>query len=187
MRRPIVAVSVAALILTVATSAGLGLAACGSSSGTATTQAPATGAPGGGQPPDMSARFTQTLDPLVEDGTITSDQETAVVEALASSMPGPGGQGGQMPSSGATPLSGQMPSPGATPQGGVPQQGARPDPSQMFSSALDSLVSDGTITAVQETAIAEGLAAAMQQGGPGGQQGTTQIETTSPTSSTQTY
>jgi hypothetical protein len=187
MRRPIVAVAVAALILAAATAAGLGLAACGGSSGTATTQAAATGAPGGGQPPDMSAMFTQALDPLVEDGTITSDQETAVVEALASAMPGPGGQGGQMPSYGATPPSGQMPSPGATPQGGVPQQGSMPAPSQMFSSALDSLVSDGTITAAQGTAIAEALGAAMQQGGPGGQQGTTQTGTSSSTSSTQTY
>ena len=187
MRRPIVAVAAAALILAVATSAGLGLAACGNSSGTAATQAAATGAPGRGQPPDMSAMFTQALDPLVEDGTITSDQETAVVEALASSMPGPGARGAQMPSSGATPPSGQMPSPGAVPQGGVPQQGSIPDPSEMFSSALDSLVSDGTITAAQEAAIAEALGAAMQQGGPGGQQGTTQTGTTSSTDSTQTY
>ncbi len=186
MRRPIVAVAVAALILAAATSAGLGLAACGDSSGTA-AQAAATGAPGGGQPPDMSVMFTQALDPLVEDGTMTSDQETAVVEALASSMPGPGGQGAQMPSSGATPPSGQMPSPGAAPQGGVPQQGSMPDPSQMFSSALDSLVSDGTITAAQEAAIAEALGAAMQQGGPGGQQGTTQTGITSSTGATQTY
>ena len=62
-----------------------------------------------------------------------------------------------------------------------------PDPSQMFSSALDSLVSDGTITSAQETAITEALSSAMQQGGPGGQQGTTQTGTTSSTGSTQTY
>ena len=174
MRRPIVAVAVAALILAVATVAGLGLAACGDSSGSAaTTQTAADGA-AGGQPPDMSAMFTQALDPLVEDGTITSDQETAVVEAISSSMPGPGGQGqsGQAPSSGATPPAGGMPSPGATPQGGTPQQGSMPDPSQMFSSALDALVDDGTITSAQETAIAEALSSAMQQGGPGQQGGT---------------
>ena len=32
-----------------------------------------------------------------------------------------------------------------------------PDPSQMFWPALDDLVSDGTITSAQETAIAEAL------------------------------
>jgi hypothetical protein len=169
MRRPIVAVAAAALILAVATAAGLGLAACGSSSGTATTQAAATGAPGGGQPPDLRAVFTQALDPLVEDGTITSDQEAAVTEALTTSMPGPGGEGraGQAPSSGAAPSGGQMPTPGATPQGGVPQQGSMPEPSQMFSPALDSLVSDGTITSAQQTAITEALSAVMRQGSPG--------------------
>ena len=49
-----------------------------------------------------------------------------------------------------------------------------PDPSAMFSGALDALVSDGTITSAQETAITEALSSAMQQGGPGGQQGATQ-------------
>ena len=59
-----------------------------------------------------------------------------------------------------------------------------PDPSQMFGAALDSLVSDGTITSAQETAITEALSSAMQQGGPGGQQSTTQTGTTSSTSTT---
>ena len=113
MRRPIVAVAVAALILAAVTVAGFGIAACGSSSGSAaTTQAAASGAPGGGQAPDMTGLVTQALDPLVEAGTITSDQESAVVDALSSSGPG---QGGQMPSAGATPPSGQPPSGGATP------------------------------------------------------------------------
>ena len=40
-----------------------------------------------------------------------------------------------------------------------------PDPSQMFGSTLDDLVSDGTITSAQETAISEALSSAMQQGG----------------------
>jgi hypothetical protein len=172
MRRPIVAVTVAALILAAVTVAGFGIAACGSSSDSATTtQAAATGASGGGQAPDMSAMFTQALDPLVKDGTITSDQEGAVIDALASSTPGGGaGQGGQMPSAGATPPSGA--------------QGSMPDPSQMFSAALDSLVSDGTITSAQEAAITEALSSAMQQGGPGGQQTSTQTGTTSSTSTT---
>jgi len=69
----------------------------------------------------------------------------------------------------------------------VPQQGSMPDPSQMYSSALDTLVSDGTITTDQATALAEALSSAMQQGGPGGQQDATQTGTTSSTSSTQTY
>ena len=48
-----------------------------------------------------------------------------------------------------------------------------PDPSQMFGSALDGLVSDGTITSSQETAISEALSSAMQQAGPGRQQTST--------------
>jgi hypothetical protein len=104
----------------------------------------------------MSAMFSEALDPLVADGTISSDQESAVVEALASN--GPGG-----------PPSGSQPSPGATPPGGG-QQGSLPDPSQMFSAALDDLVADGTITSSQETAIGEALSSAMQQGPPGQQQ-----------------
>ena len=60
-----------------------------------------------------------------------------------------------------------------------PQQGSMPDPSQMFSSTLDALVSDGTITSAQETAITKALSSAMQNGGPGGQQSTTQTGTTS--------
>jgi hypothetical protein len=167
MRRPIIAVAVAVLILAVATAAGLGISACGSSAATAATQAAATGAPGGGQAPDMSATFTTALDPLVKAGTITSDQESAVVDALKSSMPGDG-QGGQAPGSGSTPPSGSMPSPGATPQGG--SKGTRPDPSQLFSSALDKLVSNGTITSAQETAISKALSSAMPNAGPGGQQ-----------------
>jgi hypothetical protein len=184
MRRPFVAVAVAAVILAVVTVAGFGIAACGSSSGTATTtQAAAAGAPGGGQAPDMSALFTKALDPLVEDGTIASDQESAVIDALASATPGGGaGQGGQMPSPGATPPSGQMPSGGATPPSGA--QGSMPDPSRMFGAALESLVSDGTITSAQETAITEALSSAMQQGGTGGQQSTTQTGTTSSASTT---
>ncbi len=184
MRRPIVAVAVATLILAAVTVAGFGIAACGSSSDSTTTmQAAAGGAPGGGQAPDMSALFTQALDPLVEEGTITSDQESAVIDALATEAPGAGqGQGGQMPSPGATPPGGQQPSAGATPPSGA--QGSMPDPSQMFGAALDSLVSDGTITSAQETAITEALGSAMQQGGPGGQQSTTQTGTTSSTSTT---
>ena len=172
MRRPLVAVAVAAVILAAALAGGFILAACGSSDDAGATQAAATGP--AGQPPDMSSMFAEALDPLVEDGTITSDQESAVIEALGSS--GPRGQGGQpsgsQPSPGATPPSGEMPADGATPPSGG-QQGSMPDPSQMFGTALDDLVSAGTITSSQETAISEALSSAMQQGGPAQQQTST--------------
>ena len=174
MRRPIIAVAVAVLILAATTAAGLGISACGSSSTTATTQA-ASGAPGGGQAPDMSAAFTTALDPLVKAGTITSDQESAVLDALSSSTPS--GQGGQAPSSGSTPPSGSMPSAGATPPSGA--QGGTQGPSKLFSVALAKLVSDGTITSAQKTAISSALSSAMQ-GGPG-QQGATTTQTGSST------
>ena len=158
MRRPIVAIAVAALILAAATAGGSVLQACGGTTAT-TTQAAASGAPGGGQAPDMSGMFTTALDPLVKAGTITSAQEAAVVTALKASMPS-GGQGGQPPGQGS------LPSPGATPNGTPPSAAARPGGSGMFTAALDKLVSAGTITAAQETAIAKALSSGMQ-GGPG--------------------
>jgi len=166
MRRPLVAVAVAAVILAAALAGGFVLAACGSSDDASATQAAATGT--AGQPPDMSSMFAQALDPLVEDGTITSDQESAVIEALGPS--GPGGQGGQP--SGGQPSPGATPPAGATPPGGG-QQGSMPDPSQMFGTALDDLVSAGTITSAQQTAISEALSSVMQQGAPGQQQSST--------------
>jgi hypothetical protein len=169
MRRPLAAIAAAVVILAAATAGGLLLAACGGSSDAAdSAQTAAAGGPGG-QPPDMSSMFAEALDPLVEAGTITSDQETAVISALGSAGPGGAqGQGGQ-PSPGATPPSGQMPDDGATPPSGG-QQGSMPDASQMFDSTLDGLVSDGTITASQQTAISEALSSAMQQGGSTQQQ-----------------
>jgi hypothetical protein len=179
MRRPIVAVAAAVVILAAATTGGLLLVACGGSSGSASTTQTAATDGSGGQPPDMSSMFGTALDPLVEAGTITSDQETTVIDALTSSMPsgGQGGQGGR-PSPGATPPTGQMPSSGATPPSGA-QQGSAPDASQMFSSTLDGLVSDGTITSAQETAVSEALSSAMQNAGPGGQQQTSASSTQS--------
>ncbi len=50
--------------------------------------------------PDPSTRITEILQPLVDDGTLTADQLTAVVDALAAAGPiggghgGPGGRGG---------------------------------------------------------------------------------------------
>jgi hypothetical protein len=155
-----------AAILAAATAGGLLIAACGSSSGSASDTTQAAGGVTG-QPPDMSSLSTTALDPLVQDGTISSDQESAVIEALSSTMPG-GGQGGQ-PSPGATPPSGEMPGAGATPPSSG-QLESMPDAGQMFGSALDGLVSDGTITSSQQTAIGEALSSAMQQAGPGQQQ-----------------
>jgi hypothetical protein len=171
MRRPLAAVAVAVVLLAAVTAGGLLIAACGSSSTTSTAQT-ATAGNAGGQPPDMTSVLSTALDPLVSDGTITSSQESAVISALSSA--GPGGAQGQagQPSPGATPPSGQAPSAGATPPSGG-QQGSMPDPSQMFSSQLKSLVSDGTITASQQTTISEALSSAMQQAGPGRQQSST--------------
>ena len=50
--------------------------------------------------PDPSTRITEILQPLVDDGTLTADQLSAVVDALAAAGPiggghgGPGGRGG---------------------------------------------------------------------------------------------
>lgn len=156
MRRPYAAVAIAALIVVVTAAAGAAISACGSSDSTA--KAAASAPPGGGQRPDMSSMFTQALDPLVEKGTITGDQETAVVDALSASMPAGGGPG----------QGGTQPSPGATSGGASPQSGSRPDPGTMFSSALDTLVDKGTITAAQEKAIAKALSAAVLSGAQGG-------------------
>jgi hypothetical protein len=174
MRRPLAAIAAAVAILAAATAGGLLIAACGGSSDSASATQTATAEGSGGQPLDMSSMFAQALDPLVTDGTITSDQESAVIDALSSSGPGGAqGQGGQ-PSPGATPPSGEMPSDGATPPSGG-QQGSMPDPSQMFDSTLDGLVDDGTITASQQTAISEALSSAMQQAGPGQQSSTSAV------------
>jgi hypothetical protein len=103
----------------------------------------------------MSGMFTQALNPLVNKGTITNDQEAAVVKAISASTPS-----GGAPGQGGTPLSaGAQPSPGAAPSG------SRPGPSAMFTAALDALVGKGTITTTQEKAIVAALAAGMR-GGP---------------------
>lgn len=136
MRKMIVVVVVAALLVAAASAAGLALTACGSSS-------EAAAAASGGQPADMSAKFTQALDTLVQDGTITSDQQSAVITALEASAPSSGA-----PAEGGTPAAGSTPPP-------------MPDPTQMLSSTLDPLVDDGTISAAQETAVIEALGSAL--------------------------
>jgi len=146
MRRKIMVVVAVALIVAAASAAGLALTACGSSSGVAAeTQAAAPG----GQPADMSATFTQALDPLVQDGTITSDQQSAVIKALEASAPSSGA-----PPAGPTPAEGSAPAAGSTPP-------PMPDPAQMLSSTLDPLVDDGTISSAQETAIIEALSSVL--------------------------
>lgn len=142
MRKKIVVVVVVALIVAVASAAGLALMACGSSSEVAAAASGGQSGPGG-QPPDMSATFTQALDTLVQDGTITSDQQSAVITALEASAP----------------------SSGAPPEGSAPAEGSTPppmpDPAEMFSSTLDPLVDEGTISSAQETAIIVALSAAL--------------------------
>lgn len=156
MRRPIVAVTVAILILSAA-AASLVLAACGSSTSDTVSQAGSVGAPQGGGPPgDMSAMLTQQLDPLVKAGTLKSDQAKAVVSAIQKSMSAQGPQGGARPS------------PGATPRPDMTPGSARPDPSSMFTGTLDSLVKDGTITAKQEKAIVAALGSGMRGAAPPG-------------------
>ena len=163
MRRPMMAVAVAALILAAATLGGFALASCGGSAGGSTTKAVASGLPGGGQMPDVSAMFTQALDPLVEASTITSEQEAAVVEALASSMPGGGGmgQGGRPPSPGA------QPSAGATP----PSARCRPGPDVLLSARRTRRRGRGSRPS-RRAPISAALSSATPQGGPGQAGGT---------------
>ena len=148
MRKKIAVIVAVALIVAAASVAGLALTACGSSSGAAAASsasqpASASQAAPAGQPADMSATFTKALDTLVQDGTITSDQQSAVIKALEASAP----------SSNAPPAGGQSAA-GSTPP-------TMPDPTEMFSSSLDPLVTDGTISSAQETAIITALGAAL--------------------------
>ncbi len=100
-------------------------------------------------PGDPTAMLGAALDPLVEAGTITAEQEEAVLGAIAANRP-------------------QRPEGGAPPDAA---DGQRPAPGEMFSSALDGLVSDGTLDEAQSEAVSEALTAAMPQRGmavPGG-------------------
>ena len=151
MHRSTRAAVLAAALLLASGASGLVLAACGGSSVTdAQAQAASSGMTRpGGQTGDPGAMIGQQMDALVEDGTLTSDQQTAVVAAIQASMPGGAGGAPQ----------GAQPSPGAQPPAGAQP----PDRGAMFSTALDALVEKGTITASQETAIE----AALTQGMPG--------------------
>jgi hypothetical protein len=58
--------------------------------------APADGPPGGNvQPQDIGTMFADALDTLVEDGTISSAQEQAVLDALTAALPQPTGAPGE--------------------------------------------------------------------------------------------
>ncbi|MCX6374243.1 MAG: hypothetical protein NTX16_14455 [Actinobacteria bacterium] len=157
MRAPIrVAVLAAALVVTVGAS-GFVLAACGGSSAAdSQAQLGPSGMPQPDSPMgDPGAMITQQLDALVEDGTISSAQQTAVVAAIKTSLPGGSGGAPQ----------GAEPSPGAQ-----PPSGARPpDRGAMFATALAALVERGTITAAQQAAIEAALAQGMP-GAPSGAQ-----------------
>jgi hypothetical protein len=100
---------------------------------------------------DRTAMLGSALDPLVEEGTITEEQEEAVLAAIAANR--------------AERLQGGAPPAAA--------DGQRPAPGTMFSGALNGLVEEGTITPAQQQAIAEALSASMPQRGmgpPGGAQ-----------------
>lgn len=94
---------------------------------------------------------------LVDKSTITADQEEAVLTAITASQP-QGGRGG-------TPPSGNPMPQGSPPAQTGGQQADRPDPSTMFSSALDDLVAGGMLTAAQKEAVLTALSAAMPQPG----------------------
>jgi hypothetical protein len=116
------------------------LAGCGGKSATAGR----SNRPGfNGQWGGLGTMLARQLDPLVQQGTITSDQEKAVLAAFQKVIAGRM-QGGQAPYQG-----GQSPAPGVQQQ--QPRGGA------MFASALAALVKSGTITSAQSEAISQAL------------------------------
>lgn len=146
------------LALVAATAALLTIAAgCGSTPASSASDMSATttnpGGPNGG-PGDMASVFATALDALVEKGTITAGQEEAIVAALANNRPA-APQGG-------APVAGSPASPPAQPG---EASGTRPDPSSMLSSAIDELVTAGTITSAQAETVLAAVSDAMPQPG----------------------
>ena len=165
MRRSVRAAVVAASLLLAIGLSGVALAACG---GSATADAQTQAAPSAlpqpdpsglpqlnGQMGDPSAMLKALLNTLVAKDIITSSQADAVAAALGAAM-----EQLRPPTADASP--GAQPTPGGQPSPGV----RAPDPSTMFSSALDLLVKAGVITNAQKTAIVDALGAAT--GGPPG-------------------
>jgi hypothetical protein len=150
-KRILVALAIVGLpAMTVAMSAcGNGASASSAQTANAGRPSPGSGAPGG-----MTDAFDAALSGLVDKGTITDAQKDAVLDKLASAAQ-------QAPPGGAQ---GAAPSPGATPP--ARQSGAQPGTGPDFSTALDDLVADGTITADQQQVIVAALQSALPQGGP---------------------
>ena len=167
MRRTIRAAALAALLVLTLGVSSLGLAACGGSTDTdAQAQTRPSGMPQGGDPSGMpqpggpmgdpSTVVSSLLDTLVAKDVITSTQADAIAAALGKAM-----EQLRPPSGAASP--GAQPTPGAQPSPGM----RPPDPSAMFSSALDALVTTGVITSAQKTTIVDALSASMGGAPPG--------------------
>ena len=88
-------------LITLTVGAGLaagsfaGLVAVPAISGAQSTSSTAATAPADQGRPDPSARFTDTLKPLVDNGTITQSQADAVIAALIANGPKDGMRGGK--------------------------------------------------------------------------------------------
>jgi hypothetical protein len=158
MRRTIRAAALAALLVLTVGVSSLGLTACGGSTDTdAQAQTRPSGMPQPGGPTgDPSTVVSSLLDTLVAKDVITSSQADAIAAALGKAM-----EQLRPPSGAASP--GAQPTPGAQPSPGM----RPPDPSAMFSSALDALVKVGVITSAQKTAIVDALSASMGGAPPG--------------------
>jgi hypothetical protein len=158
MRRTIRAAALAALLVLTVGVSSLGLAACGGSTDTdAQAQTRPSGMPQpGGTTGDPSTVVSSLLDTLVAKDVITSSQADAIAAALGKAM-----EQLRPPSGAASP--GAQPTPGAQPSPGM----RPPDPSAMFSSALDALVKAGVITSAQKAAIVDALSASMGGAPPG--------------------
>lgn len=107
------------------------------------------GAPGMGERKDP-------LEALVNDGTITSDQASAIDNALRSAM-----QSGQGPGAGKDPLA-DLVSAGTITQGQADSvkstlDASRPDRKDFMSNVLDSLVTDGTLTQDQADSVKQAM------------------------------
>lgn len=144
------------IVLVPAVAAGLVSIGCGgSTAATANVPGPGTsGMPRGQGPGDMSDALSDALDALVDDGTITSAQKTAVVEALSKGTRAEPSQDGTPP---AAPPQASPPPADRDPAA----KAQAPGGAVMFADALDALVKDGTITSAQADAISQAIADAV--------------------------